>query len=442
MTSINELRLKSNNKTKIIFDGGNLSSDGGMLLLKDFMFMLRIPEMFQQMFRPNDTRRYAIHTNADLLLQAVTQIIAGYFRDDGADSIRKDPVMTETIGKKVLASQPTMSRFYDRLHTTGIEQLQLIQQELRRRAYSVSMPEEVIFDLDTTLLPTYGKQLGAAYNAHYQANGYHPQLCFDGITGDLLKAELRKGSDYCCKSVAAFMEPLLQEYRGRYPDIRLYGRGDSGYATPELYELFENYNVTYAIRLKDNPVLELKAHNIQKALDEKKGNDYVSYAAVYGEFQYQASTWSHVRRVVCKIQKPENSYLYEYMFIVTNDLESAPEDVVKYYCGRGNMENFIKESKNGFDFRTVSSLLMSNNANRLQVHALAYNIFNLFRRLTLPEHMKSCRVNTVRLNLLKAAVKVVHRGRYQFFRFASSFPYKKEFAETLCNIQNLYPLLD
>lgn len=442
MTSINELRLKSNNKTKIIFDGGELSSDGGMLLLKDFMSMLRIPEMFRQMFSPNDIRRYAIHSNADLLLQAIVQIIAGYFRDDSADTIRKDPVITEVVGKNVLASQPTMSRFFDRLHDKSIEQLELILQELRKRAYSISRPEKVIFDLDTTLLPTYGKQLGSSYNAHYQANGYHPQLCFDGITGDLLKAELRKGSDYCCKGVAAFMEPLLQEYRDRYPDIRLYGRGDSGYATPELYELFENYKVTYVIRLKNNSVLEHKAHDIKKALDEKRDKDYISYAAAYGEFQYQASTWSHARRVVCKIQKPANTYLYEYMFVVTNDSESAPEDVVKHYCGRGNMENFIKESKNGFDFRTVSSLFMPNNANRLQVHVLAYNIFNLFRRLTLPEHMKSFRVDTIRLNLLKVAVKVVHRGRYLVFRFASSFPYKKEFAEALRNIQNLYPLFD
>lgn len=96
---------------------------------------------------------------------------------------------------------------------------------------------------------------------------------------------------------------------------------------------------------------------------------------VYGESMYKAGPWPYERRVVCKVEKPENQMVYMYTFIVTN-MDSSPEYLIKFYCKRGLMENFIKESKSGFDFSAVSSHNRIVNANRVQVHALAYNIFN------------------------------------------------------------------
>ena len=113
----------------------------------------------------------------------------------------------------------------------------------------------------------------------------------------------------------------------------------------------------------------------------------VDYAIVYGEFVYQATSWPYERRVVCKVEKLENQMVYMYTFIVTN-MDSSPEYLIKFYCKRGLMENFIKESKSGFDFVSVSSHTRIVNANRLQVHALAYNIFNWFRRLALSANMR------------------------------------------------------
>lgn len=107
-------------------------------------------------------------------------------------------------------------------------------------------------------------------------------------------------------------------------------------------------------------------------------------------------------------------------------------------CGmQGLMENFIKESKSGFDFASVSSHTRIVNANRLQAHALAYNIFNWFRRLALSANMRKQRIDTVRLKLLKIAAKVVHSARYITFKLCSSCPYKNEFYETLSNISKL-----
>ena len=106
------------------------------------------------------------------------------------------------------------------------------------------------------------------------------------------------------------------------------------------------------------------------------------------------------------------------------------------------MENYIKESKNGFDFAAVSSHSKIVNANRVQIHALAYNIFNWFKRLVLPNKMKKHTIDTIRIKLLKIAVKVVRSARYLTFKLCSSCPYKDEFYKTLENIKHLQPMFE
>ena len=106
------------------------------------------------------------------------------------------------------------------------------------------------------------------------------------------------------------------------------------------------------------------------------------------------------------------------------------------------MENFIKEGKSGFDFSSVSSASKVVNANRLRVHALAYNLFNWFRRLALAKNMRKQQIHTIRLKLLKVAARAVHSARYTIFKLCSSCPYKKEFYDTLSNIGALQPKLE
>ena len=130
-----------------------------------------------------------------------------------------------------------------------LAQFSEIASRMREIIYSIHTPEHMLFDLDSTLLNTYGAQEGEGFNFHYQAHGYHPLLCYDGITGDLLKAELREGTQYCSKEADTFMIPLMQEYRTKYPSMPLYLRGDSGFASPDLYKACEENDCKYAIRL-------------------------------------------------------------------------------------------------------------------------------------------------------------------------------------------------
>ena len=320
------------------------SSDAGLLLIKEFISKLGIERLLNRSFKTNDSAVFRYHTDRDNLLQMIYMIMAGYFEDDASDELTNDPVFKAVLGKSALASQPTVSRFFNRMDEDTLKQFQEINRILRKRLYSIQIPQAVILDLDSTLLAAYGKQEGRAFNFHYRSNGYHPLVCYDGITGDLIKIQLRDGAAYSCTGVTNFLQPILDEYLNDYPTIHLLLRGDSGFATPDLYKQCEENGTSYVIRL---------------------------------------------------------------------------------------MENFIKESKSGFDFSAVSSHNRIVNANRVQVHALAYNIFNWFRRLVLSAKMRKQRIDTVRLKLLKIATKVVHSARYITFKLCSSCPYGKCFKDIL-----------
>lgn len=440
MLSMPEIRLNCNRDWKINFDGGNLSSDAGLLLFEDFLHKFGVQTTLAHCFKTTDTASFRVHKDDANLLQMILQIVGAYFTDDCADELAYEPVMTAILEKKRLASQPTLSRFFRRMDDTTLNQFAKIARILRHRIYSVEKPEQILLDLDSTLCPTYGKQEGSAFNYHYQAEGYHPLLCFDGLTGDLLKAELRNGSMYCSKGVADFMKPLLVEFQEDYPEIPLYLRGDSGFATGELYDLCEEQDVHYAIRLKQNPVLMSMAKELDDLFMRKISTNLIDYAVVYGEFTYKAKTWLQERRVVCKIETHEGQMMPMHTFIVTN-MALPMQSVVDFYCNRGIMENFIKECKSGFDIAAVSSSAEKVNANRLQLHALTYNLFNWFRRLALPTKMRKLRIDTIRIKLLKIAARVTHSGRYWNFKLCSSCAYKAEFYETAQNIEKLRPVL-
>ena len=315
-------------------------------------------------------------------------------------------------------------------------QFEQIQQLLRKRIYSIKRPEQILIDIDSTLFTTYGSQEGNDYNQHYSDYGYHPLLAFDGLTGDLLKAELRPGNVYTSKNAKDFVFPLLLEFQEDYPSTDIYLRGDSGFADVMFYEKLESNGVTYAIRLKESRPLRDAASDYFTELCDLTKDNQVDYAVVYGEFICKADSWLYPRRVAVKVEKPYGQLTYLYTFIVTN-MESKPEDVIHFYCNRGTMENFIKESKSGFHMDAMSSRSMITNSNKLQISVLAYNLFNWFRRLVLPAKMRKLRIDTLRLKLIKIAARIIHSARYITFKLCSSCPYQNEYLETLRNIKNL-----
>ena len=252
MDILNTLTLKSNRHIKINFDGGDLSSDAGLLLIKEFAAKIGFAKLIKKKSKTND-KSIRFHKDDENLMQMIYQIISAYFEDDCADELTLAPVFNAILEKDALASQPTLSRFFNRMNEDALILFDDIDKSLRDIIYSIKCPEHMLLDLDSTLFGTYGNQEGGGFNFHYQAHGYHPLLCYDGLTGDLLKAELRDGTLHSSNDADKFMESLFQEYLER--GIKTYLRGDSGFSTPRLYKTCEMNGCSYAIRLKQNSSL-------------------------------------------------------------------------------------------------------------------------------------------------------------------------------------------
>lgn len=170
--------------------------------------------------------------------------------------------------------------------------------------HEIQPTDSFIWDLDSSNLATYGKQHGAAFNSHYQTNGYHPLFMFDGLTGDCIKGELRSGNVYTSRQVVRFVGPEINRFKKKCPGVTICLRGDSGFAVPELYELAETHKVKYVIRLKANARLKTKAQEIEQTLREQYELNTAERKVFYREFLYQATKWNQQRRVVIKMEKP------------------------------------------------------------------------------------------------------------------------------------------
>ena len=157
MHSLSSLPLESNRQIKINFNGGDLSSDAGLLLVKEFACKLGFIKLLKSLFKTNDTA-VRHHKDDENLWQVIYQILGAYFEDDCADELIHDPVLTAILDKKVLASQPTLSRFFNRMDETPLNQFYVLMRRFRKVVYAIKRPQLLLLDLDSTLLDTYGHQ--------------------------------------------------------------------------------------------------------------------------------------------------------------------------------------------------------------------------------------------------------------------------------------------
>ena len=339
MVTLQENAVKFNSNLIVSHDGGRLSSDSGLILIDELMDAFQFTQLSKKIVRFNDSRKYWTHTNHKLLKQLVLQIVAGYNTDSAANILQHDPVLQTLSTDEPLASQSSISRFYDRVVVETILTLQVLNQDLIDKARLVRNDTNMIIDLDSTHSDTFGHQEETAYNAHYGTNGYHPLVAFDGLTGDFLKAKLRSGNQYTSNGVKEFLEPLLEHYNQTIPTTDILVRGDSGFATPDVYDLCDLYENQYVIRLKANRNLyrlaeEFVFYDNHHPWDEKE--------VYYHSVSYQAASWFKPCRVCIRSTREVGELLFKHSFIVTNFSENiSAKRVFETYNKRGTMENYI-----------------------------------------------------------------------------------------------------
>lgn len=433
MATLTQTTLQFNRQIKLSDDGGELSSDTGELLFREFDEKIGFSSTLADHLQLKDERQYHFHSNEQLLRQKLYQMIAGYAEDDAADQLTDDPIMTQVLGMDSLASQPSLSRFFERFHAGSMASLNQANQKLLDKMHRHRKSDALIFDLDSTHADTYGEQELSSYNTHYGTIGFHPLVAFDGVTRDFLKAKLRPGNVYTSNGVVDFVEPLISHYNEKFPETTPFLRGDSGFAVPELYALCEKESVYYVIRLKSNSNLQRLANDYHPSTAP---SDVAKTECYFEEATYQAQSWSLPRKVIIQSVRPAGELFFTHSFFVTNLTNAfTPKNIVRSYQKRGTMENYIKEAKDGFDLDRMSSHSFSANEARMMLSLFAYNLTNWMRTFCFPERQKSMQIQTIRTRLLKVASKLVKSGRSSYFKLASSFVYQAFFWNVLRRIQ-------
>lgn len=417
--TIPPVKLPFTHNVSFDFSGGDLTSDGGLLMLGELSQALGVNDELNMNLVYHPLRRF---DDAELVAQKAMLVAAGYHADDDATELREDPAFAHLFGH--LASQETISRRFSAMGGDDVTRLRRAIDGMHDKVALSDKRTECVIDIDTTLLAAFGKQDGSAWNYHYAATGLHPILATDTLTRDVCGFELRPGTQYCSKDAGTFIEDVLGRMSARHPKAHLFVRGDSGFAAPEVYEACEREGAGYVIRLKANATLYERATSLAELL--VPGQE----GCVYTEFPYQAASWDMPRRVAVKCEMAEGELICRHTFIVTN-MALSPHALIDFYCHRGSMELIIGELKDGYLKNCVQSKGRSANEFRCLVGILAYTLMNWLRRLVAPAAFIKEKTTTLRARLIKVAAKKVAHARTTLFRFPTSYPYKNAIYRSL-----------
>jgi hypothetical protein len=405
------------------FDGGRLTSDGGLPWLAEAERATQICAAFAQLI-PDWRRRQPRHALAALLRQRVFQIACGYEDQDDADALRADPLLKLVCGRlpdtgQDLASQPTFSRLENAVDWRTCYRLAMaiVEVYLRERGRQ-GAPRRILLDLDTTDDATYGKQEGTAYHGYYREHMYHPLFVFDGDTDQLITAVLRPGNAHASRGVCAILRRLVRRLRACWPGVRIEIRADSGFAVPKLYRFCEREGIGYTIGLMPNARLEAAAAPLlaEATAQQAERGEKVRLAA---ELQYRAGTWAEPRRVVYKAEALEKGPNTRFVVTTRSD---APLELYDWYVDRGEPELWIKDLKNACFADRMSCHRFVANQFRLLLHVAAYWLLDTIRRWLTAAGAARVQLDTLRLRLLKIAGRVRQLATVVRLHLATSHP--------------------
>jgi Transposase DDE domain group 1 len=406
------------------FDGGRVTSDGGLPWLERADALLGLSATFAALI-PEWRQRAGRHSRETLVRQRVFQIACGYEDQDDADFLRTDPLLKLVCGRLPvtgadLASQPTLSRLENAPDRKSCYRLAVALGEiyLRERERD-GTPTHIVLDVDGTDDPTHGAQEGSAYHGYYRQHMYHPLLVFDGETGQLVTAVLRRGNTHGSTGVVAVLKRVVRALRARWPDVTIEVRLDSGGAVPAIYDWCEAAGIAYTIGLVTNPRLKALAAPLVAEAQRQRAASGAEKVRLCGETVYQAASWEHPRRVVIKAEalpKGPNT-----RFVVTTRTDS-PEALYDWYVDRGEGEGWIKDLKVACCADRLSDHRFWANQFRLLLHAAAYWLLDTIRRWLSAMQVARMQLDTLRLHLLKVGGRLYQcRDRIRL-RLASSHP--------------------
>jgi Transposase DDE domain group 1 len=417
------------------FDGGRLTSDGGLPWLAEADSDLSLCAAFARCltdWRKDPSRcRHSLET---LVRQRVFQLACGYQDQDDADTLRSDPLLKLVCGQLPetghdLASQPTFSRLENCVDRRTCQRLAetLAALYLREREKD-GPPQRILLDCASTDDPTHGDQEGSAYHGYYRQHMYHPLLIFDGDTQHVITALLRPGTVHASRFVVLVLRRLVRLLRARWPNVPVELRADSGFAIPRLYRFCDREHIAYTIGLATNARLAALAEDLlAEAIAQQKATG-APQVRLAGEATYSAQSWDKERRVVYKAEalpKGPNT-----RFVVTTRTD-PPLAVYGFYVDRGTPEQWIDQLKHTCFADRLSCCAFWPNQFRLLLSAATYWLLHTLRSWLERATRAPMRLETLRLTVLKVGGRVYQYADRIRLRLASSHPG-----------QALWPILD
>jgi len=447
------------------FNGGNICSDAGGLLLRQTEEATGIIRKFAACFTDHRDPDLIEHTVEELLAQRIYALALGYEDLNDHDELRNDPLLAMLVDKrdptgkdrlrdrdkgKALAGKSTLNRLeltpvgansksrYKKI-TVDRHAVDEFFTAVLLDSYSQA-PSEITLDLDATDDPLHGHQAGRFFHGYYKNYCYLPLYIFCGE--HLLCARLRPSDIDACAGSVKELERIVSGIRVRWPDTRIIIRGDSGFCREHIMLWCELNNVDYVLGLAKNERLKREiAAELEKAKTIFGRTNQP--ARLFKDFEYQTlKSWSCSRRVVGKaeyLDKGENP-----RFVVTS-LSSAEIDArtlyEQRYCGRGDMENRIKEQQLWLFADRTSCATMRANQLRLWLSSVAYTLMQALRRLGLKgTTLAKAQCGTIRLKLLKIGAQVRLTVRKIWVSFSESYPYQQLFRQVYENLAVLRPI--
>lgn len=406
----------------INFNGGNISCDGGSILLLSFLKKYNLLSQLNSI--PfNDNRRFPKYSNSNITGQIILHNLLGYFNQADQLALIDDPQLSQCLNAR---SQPTLSRFFDRI---DIKTNMAVKEYVQRIGceYVNKHVDNIILDVDSTKTITNGHQEASAYIFHYGVNGYHPMMINEYNTKLLLSSNFRTGSAYSSNGFINELREVLSHLDRKDKTVSM--RGDSAFYNAEFMNYMHNEDIQYYIRAKN--YTKIKNEIIDQLADE--GINYLNYThqePYYVEIEYSLHSLSTPCRYISKIFPSQNKQLTMFPVvycIITNDMNKSCKEICDFYEERSNSENFSKELKDDFNSNNVGHHDFGKNCFQFMIASLCYNISYIFRLTILEGRDVPMCMNTFRCKYQKTAVKVVRHARKITLSFSSAYRYKKEF---------------
>lgn len=414
------------------FDGGSMTSDGGVMLLGATDRKLGLMQAAARCIADPRSPLLTKHTVVDMLRQRVYALALGWedLNDHGA--LRCDVAMQTAVGvDREVASAPTLCRLEKwanratawRLHQVLVEQF---------IASFKTAPEELVLDFDATDNPLYGQQEGRFFHGYYDSYCYLPLYVFCGQ--QLLCAYLRPSRIDGAKHAGAILRLLVKRLRQVWPNVRIVLRGDSGFCRQRIINYCERAGVNYIIGLARNPRLQGITEFLELSMKDRFEQTGLKQREV-GEFVYAAESWARARRVITRLEHGAQGNNPRY--VVTNLTGQAKELYDDLYCQRGEAENRIKEAQVGLFATRTSCQHFQSNQLRMLLAALGYVLIERLRALALQDTtLAKAQVDTLRIKLLKLAAVVTRNTRRIRLYLASNWPSADIFAHAMNELRS------